>query len=106
MTSLVHQRCLHHADREAVARCPECKKFFCRECISEHDGRILCASCLVRLSASPQRRKRSFEGVFLILQSALAVVIIWFFFFEIGRTLLSIPAAFHEGRIWQIYESE
>ena len=26
-------RCFVHADREAVARCPMCEKFFCHECV-------------------------------------------------------------------------
>ena len=43
---LAHQRCFNHATREAVARCPECHHFFCRECITEHDDRVLCTGCL------------------------------------------------------------
>jgi hypothetical protein len=46
MTAVAHQRCLHHHEREAVARCPECGHYFCRECITEHDERVICASCL------------------------------------------------------------
>ena len=106
MTPVVHRRCLHHADREAVARCPECGRFFCRECISEHDERILCTACLGKLVAPAARAPRSFESIFLVGQSLLAVAIIWFFFFLIGRVLVAIPSNFHDGKIWQTQEQE
>ena len=50
MQNLAHQRCFNHAVREAVARCPECGQCFCRECITEHDDRVVCAACLKKLT--------------------------------------------------------
>ena len=41
MSSLIHRRCLHHPAREAVALCPECRRFYCRECVTEHAGRMI-----------------------------------------------------------------
>jgi hypothetical protein len=38
--------------------------------------------------------------------SVLAVALIWFFFFLIGRGLLAIPSSFHEGTIWKTFGSE
>ena len=32
MNDLLYQRCFNHVLREAVARCPECLRYFCREC--------------------------------------------------------------------------
>jgi len=58
MKDLAHQRCFNHVQREAVARCPQCRGYFCRECITEHDDRVICAGCLsklVRKSALPRR---------------------------------------------------
>jgi len=78
--------------------------FFCRECIVEHDDRILCTACLAKLASPAPQRKRSLEGVFLVGQSVLAVALIWFFFFLIGRGLLAVPATFHEGKIWKSIE--
>lgn len=104
MMALVHQRCLHHAAREAVARCPECKRYFCRECISEHEGRILCAGCLRKLLAPPAFPRHRFAGFGRLVLSLLAVAFIWFFFFLIGRSLLAIPASFHEGTIWKTFK--
>ena len=56
--SISQARCGNHAGREAVARCPECRGFFCRECITEHEGRLICAQCQLRL-ARPEKRKRA-----------------------------------------------
>jgi len=101
MSALVRQRCLHHAGREAVARCPGCQRFFCRECIAEHEGRILCASCLAKLAAPAAPHRRGFPILSSGLQCLLAVAVAWFFFFLIGRGLLAIPTSFHEGTLWR-----
>ncbi len=106
MTAIVHQRCLHHAEREAVARCPECERFFCRECISEHEDRVLCTACLSKVAAPKVEKTRDFEGVWLAVQAMAAVVVIWFFFFLVGQGLLAIPAEFHKGQIWEQQEEE
>ncbi|MCI0613826.1 rhomboid family protein, partial [bacterium] len=37
------QRCFFHSQREAVVRCPECGRYYCRECVTEHLDRLLCA---------------------------------------------------------------
>ena len=50
-SALTHQRCFHHSHREAVARCPECRQFYCRECVTEHDYRVICATCLKKIAA-------------------------------------------------------
>jgi hypothetical protein len=106
MNALVQQRCLHHAGREAVARCPQCQRFFCRECVSEHDDRILCAACLRQLLTPPPVRHRgNFRVLVTLAQSALAVALIWFFFFLVGKGLLAIPTSFHEGTLWEKFHS-
>jgi hypothetical protein len=50
---IAHLRCQQHPHREAVARCPNCSQSFCRECITEHDGRMLCLPCLALRTAPP-----------------------------------------------------
>ena len=95
------QRCLHHPMREAVARCPECERFFCRECITEHDDRVICSACLKKLAT---RRSSSISALGWLLrpaQVAVGVLVAWLFFYAAGRVLLSIPAAYHEGSVWQ-----
>ena len=100
-SSLAVQRCHYHADREAVARCPECRRFFCRECITEHDDRVICASCLQKISVKTRARKGRFAGVGRILACAMGIVLAWFFFYSMGRLLLLTPTTLHEGTIWQ-----
>jgi hypothetical protein len=102
MPNLAYQRCFNHAAREAVARCPGCKQFFCRECITEHDDRVLCAGCLKKLAAVPLTKRPAFVGVIRIAQCALGILIAWFFFFLIGESLVRLPDSFHEGTVWRV----
>jgi hypothetical protein len=102
MPALVHQRCFNHAAREAVARCPECRQYFCRECVTEHEDRVLCAACLKKLAAGPLTRRRGFVKVTRAAQCVLGILLAWFFFFLIGTSLLKIPATFHEGTLWRV----
>lgn len=101
MTLLVHQRCLNHAEREAVARCPSCRRYFCRECVTEHEGRVLCASCLSRQTASASKRRRRWRSMVHAAQFGAGLFILWFAFYLLGRGLLAIPTEFHDGTLWQ-----
>ncbi len=99
--TLIHQRCFNHSMREAAARCPECAKFYCRECITEHDDRVICASCL-RKSVKPPFTKRSgFVSVVRTIQLLTGFFTVWFFFHLFGQALLSAGASFHEATLWQ-----
>jgi hypothetical protein len=103
MNTLSAQRCLRHFDREAAARCPECRGFFCRECISEHDGRVLCAACLARLHDKPERKGGSGRLFRLLGRGILALAafcLVWGTIYLGGRALLLIPSAFHDGTLW------
>jgi len=55
MTDLARQQCFHHAGREASVRCPSCRRDYCRECVTEHEDRYLCSTCL-RAHATNERR--------------------------------------------------
>lgn len=99
---LSQQRCFNHAQREAAARCLECGQFFCRECITEHDDRAICASCLLKLANRPVRHRRVLGGFFRLGQCFLGVMALWFFFYLVGEKLAAMPASFHEGTLWQV----
>jgi len=101
MSSLSQQRCFNHATREAVARCPECKQFFCRECITEHDDRVVCAVCLQKLTRRPPRRPFGLAQFWLLAQGVVGFLVLWYFFFLIGNSLLKLPDSFHAGTLWQ-----
>ena len=106
MTALAHQRCFNHALREAAARCPGCGNFFCRECVTEHDDRVLCAACLKKTVRTPLAQRLAFAKIFRLAQFGGAVLLAWFFFFLIGAGLLKLPNTFHAGTLWQAHETD
>jgi hypothetical protein len=100
MLPLAQQHCLNHPAREAAAQCPQCRKFFCRECITEHDDRILCAVCLRKLTQTTGPRRhpwRALGRAGLGLGGWLTAV---FFFYWVGQTLLLIPPSTHDKTLW------
>ena len=101
MEALARQRCLHHSTREAVARCPECGQFYCRECITEHDDRIICASCLKKLAAAEAQPRREPPNLWPVAQLAAGFVFAWMLFYFSGRILISLPEEFHDDKLWQ-----
>ena len=102
MPALTHQRCFNHAAREAVARCPECRQFFCRECITEHDDRVICATCLKKLARVPLLQRPAFAGLIRAGQCLIGFVVVWFFFHLTAELLLKLPTSFHEGTLWDV----
>jgi hypothetical protein len=99
--NLTYQRCFNHATREAVARCPSCGQTFCRECITEHEDRVICAACLRKLARVPLLQRRGFAIALHLGQCLIGALLCWFFFYVIGETLLSLPSSFHEATLWQ-----
>jgi hypothetical protein len=97
---LIRQRCFHHASREAVARCPECQRFFCRECVIEHDDRLLCSACLAQQARPSFAKRYHLGGLVKALRLVLAFLALWWCFYLLGQMLLHIPGAFHEGVLW------
>ena len=102
MPLLASQRCSNHSNREAVARCPECARFFCRECITEHDDRVLCAACLKKLAQKRLTRRPLLANLLRLCQCALAILCVWFFFFVMGERLSQVASSFREDTLWQV----
>ena len=100
MASLVQQRCFQHAAREAAGRCPECGRFYCRECITEHEERIICATCLASLTRKDTRRRSMAAWFWGAMQLGTGLFLAWLFFYFVGQMLLLIPSSFHEGALW------
>ena len=101
MALLREQRCRHHPAREAAARCPACGGFFCRECVTEHEGRILCAGCLARLARTPDEKPRRRFHPLRALAGLLGLAALWLVFYAGGRLLLALPSSVHEGTVWE-----
>ncbi|MBT3374344.1 MAG: rhomboid family protein [Lentisphaerae bacterium] len=104
---LLRTRCFNHATREAVARCPECRRHFCRECVTEHDARVVCASCLAQLAEDAHERRPTRQLLSRATLSCAALVVTWLSFYLLGRGLLMVPSTFHEGTVWEeVFEAE
>ncbi len=106
MPDLSRQRCAHHALREAVALCPGCRQYFCRECVTEHDDRVWCASCLMKLKNPALGQRFRLAGLKRLAQFLLGLLVLWMIFYLCGRTLLAIPSALHEGTYLEQWDSE
>jgi hypothetical protein len=98
--ALADERCLHHPAREAVARCVGCRQFFCRECITEYEDRIVCATCLQTFAAKRGGTRRRWRTLLAPAQFAIGLLIAWLFFYFGGSILILIPSRFHEGTVW------
>ncbi len=102
MSLLTQQRCFLHADREAAARCPKCRRMFCRECVTEHGDRMLCAACLAApVAANSAPRRGLLRALGSLLQAAVGLALCFLFFHELGRFLLNMPGTYHEGTLWR-----
>jgi hypothetical protein len=103
MPKLLDARCFNHSRREAVARCPGCARFFCRECITEHEHRVLCAACLRALGQAVASSSRpGIAALSLGGAAALGILVLWILFYLAGQALLLIPSSYHEGTGWEV----
>ncbi|MBY0506048.1 MAG: hypothetical protein K2X03_19180 [Bryobacteraceae bacterium] len=87
MTPLAQQRCFRHDVREAAGRCPSCQRYYCRECLTEHDHRLLCVTCLAKLPSAalpPPRRPWRLDYAYPLLGLLLAFTL----FYWLGQTLI------------------
>jgi hypothetical protein len=101
MSKLHLQVCLVHPAREAVARCPECRQHFCRECVVEHDDRLLCAACLRKLPSGETAARFRLAGVLRVGAALAGIAFLCLSFYSVGQLLLRTPSSFHEGTLWK-----
>jgi hypothetical protein len=97
---MIQQRCFNHEFREAASRCPICRRYFCRECVTEHEDRVLCVKCLRKEVARQTMAAGGFRRALSKLLPVAGLLMAWLFFYVLGRTLLSIPVAVHDGTLW------
>jgi hypothetical protein len=95
MTHFGQQRCFVHPSREAVSLCLECRRAFCRECVVDHDGRLMCAACLARLRTPMARGNRALRQLLSAAATALAILLCWILFYMAGRLLMLAEPAHH-----------
>jgi hypothetical protein len=90
MMTAIQQRCWNHETREAVCRCPECGRSFCRECVTEHEARLLCAACLAKITEAQSARRGGLRRLAPAGMLAAAIVAAWIFFFALGQTAMTL----------------
>ncbi len=95
--NLILQKCLVHADREAVVRCPSCGNYFCRECITEHEQKFLCSNCLRRVTTLVEPAERNANWLMTIVKMMVGIAVAWLFFYIIGKSLVLFPPNVHDG---------
>lgn len=86
-----------------MAKCRACGQAYCRECVVEHGGRLMCGECLRRESAAAEGTARSWwrrAPLAASLQWLMAAVVLWWLFYGVAGVLRRIPAAVHEGVVW------
>jgi hypothetical protein len=97
-TALAHSKCFQHLNREAVARCPSCQRFYCRECVTEHEGRMICRPCLDDLLQDDVKESAGIGRLLITwMLAGIGFITTGAFFYFVGRILLAIPSNFHSG---------
>jgi hypothetical protein len=94
VTPFAQHRCWNHEAREAVCRCPSCGRPYCKECVSEHDSRLLCAPCLMSQTTARSARRSRLAPVAMLLAG---LFLAWTFFYGAGRALALIGSRAEEA---------
>lgn len=86
----LQQRCWNHDAREAACRCPACGRSYCRECVSEHAGRLLCAACLGRITAGRDAGAGRLRKLAPAAMIAAAILLAWLTYWAAGESVMSL----------------
>ena len=106
VAQVLRQSCTHHPERESVARCPACGHTYCRECITDHEGRVICARCLEGLRETVTSSRNSVAHFIKgALGFSIGGLLALTFYYALGSMLLKVPEKFHEGK-WLTIEDE
>jgi hypothetical protein len=86
------QHCFNHPERLAAAQCLECHRSYCRECVTEHGGKLICAACLRKGSAAQAARGNWRRALVLPAMAVAALCLSWLIFYTAGWWLESLTA--------------
>jgi hypothetical protein len=84
------QHCWNHEAREAACRCPACGRTYCRECVSEHDGRLLCATCLSTITAQRATKAGVFRKLAPPAMMLAAILFAWLAYWAVGESVMGL----------------
>ena len=90
-TGLRHARCLFHPLREAAARCPHCRGTFCRECVTDEEGKLACPPCLRRMALPPAPKLSLTRRLRQVLAGLTALAALMALFFTLLRWRTNTP---------------
>ena len=88
MTTTLHNRCWNHEGREAVCRCPECRRSYCRECVTEHQARLLCADCLRKTADNSKKRPSRMRRLYPAAMLLMGLLLAWSIFYVAGEGIV------------------
>jgi len=88
---LRHARCLFHPLREAAARCPHCGGTFCRECVTDEEGKLACPPCLRQMARPPAPRASLMRRLRQVLAGLTALAALMALFFALLRWRMNTP---------------
>jgi hypothetical protein len=84
------QRCWNHEGREAACRCPQCGRSYCRECVTEHQSRLLCAACLKSLAERPMPRRRPLRRLAPAALALAGILTAWAVYFAGAEVVMTL----------------
>ena len=90
-TGLRLARCLFHPLREAAARCPHCGGTFCRECVTDEEGKLACPPCLRRMARPPAPRASLRRRLRQVLAGLTALAALMALLFALLRWRMNTP---------------
>jgi hypothetical protein len=96
----LQHRCWNHEAREAVCRCPQCGRSFCRECVTEHESRLLCAACLRNVAQAAAARRVRLRRLAAAGLALGGVALAWAIFFGAAEGLVTVTER-SERMAWQ-----
>jgi len=88
---LRHARCLFHPLREAAALCPHCRGTFCRECVTDDEGKLACPPCLRRMARPPAAQPSLTRRLRQVLAGLTALAALMALFFALLRWRENTP---------------
>ena len=99
MSPVLQQRCWNHAEREASCRCPRCLRSFCRECVTEHESMLLCATCLQSVAQTGKTQRHLLRRFLPATMAIVGLVLAWSIYFGVGQAFLESLA--RPEQTWQ-----
>ncbi len=98
-SAVIRHQCWNHESREAVCRCPGCSRSYCRECVTEHESRLLCAACL-RKELAPEKVRRAPRRVPAAVLLAAGLLLTWIVLLVFAGSVSEISARMEQAA-WQ-----